>query len=58
MVPAIVLAALAGGGLKVHFFIGRLTDLADVKIVCQAIEAEAPRIAQPVGPSQAPLPAL
>ena len=49
-VPAVVLAAGAAGRLEVDFFEAVLADVADVEIAGGTVEAEAPRIAQPVRP--------
>src|SRR5438270_5735811 len=48
--PAVILAALAVGRLKINLFQFCVTDVADPHVASRAIEAEAPRIAEPVRP--------
>src|SRR5690606_29381025 len=53
-VPAVVLAARGAGGLQVHLLEPVLADVGDVKVAGLAVEAEAPRVAQAVGPDLGP----
>ncbi len=48
--PAIVLAALARTGLEIDLLAGSLADVTDEQIAARAVEAEAPRVAQAIGP--------
>ncbi len=48
--PAVVLAAGAGGGLEVDLLARALPHVGDVEIARLPVEREAPRIAQPQGP--------
>src|SRR5262249_14453610 len=48
--PAIVLAARARRRLVVDFLPARITDVGDPHVAVGAVEAEAPRIAEPVRP--------
>src|SRR5690606_18215377 len=48
--PAVVLAAAAGGGLIVDLLARVLADIADEQAAGQAVEREAPRVAQPARP--------
>jgi hypothetical protein len=52
--PAVVLAARAAGGLEVDLLPRVLPDVTDEEIACEAVEAEAPRIAQAVRPDLGP----
>src|SRR2546427_11156549 len=49
-VPAVVLAALRGGGLEVDFLPDVLTDVGDVEVARLPVEGEGPRVADAVGP--------
>src|SRR5690606_22508102 len=53
-VPAVVLAPARAGGLEVHLLEGVLADVGDVEVAGLAVEAEAPGVAQPVGPDLGP----
>src|SRR5262249_29179378 len=44
-VPAVVLAAVAGGRLEVDLLVAVLADVADVQVAGAAVEAVAPRVA-------------
>jgi len=48
--PAVVLAAEARRRLEVHLFASALADVGDEQITGLSVEAEAPRVAQAVGP--------
>src|SRR5262249_968190 len=48
--PAIILSPFARGGSVINLLDLRLADIAEEKITGCAVEAEAPRVAQPVGP--------
>ncbi len=48
--PTVVLAAVARGGLVIDLLDLTLADVPDEEIAGGAIEAEAPGIAQPIGP--------
>jgi hypothetical protein len=52
-VPAVVLAARAGRRLQVDLLPARLPDVGDPQVAAQAVEREAPGVAQPVGPDLA-----
>src|SRR5439155_26342122 len=52
-VPAVVLAAAAGGEADVHLLPLALADVGDHEVAGQAVEGEAPRVAQAVGPDLA-----
>src|SRR5262249_22539904 len=53
LVPAVVFATVARCGLQVDLFVAVLSNVADPQIVGSAIEAEAPGIAEPIGPDLA-----
>src|SRR5204863_1425509 len=54
-VPAVVRAGARGvrGAGEIDLLVQILADVADPQVVSRAVEAEAPRVAQPVGPDLA-----